>query len=45
MDREPTIYIAGPMRAYEEGNFPAFDLQSMLREEQGWPVINPADKS
>ena len=43
MDRTPTIYIAGPMRGYEDGNFPAFDRQATVLEEQGWRVINPAD--
>ena len=41
--REPTIYIAGGMRGYEDGNFPAFDRQSRLLESQGWEVINPAE--
>ena len=43
VDRQPTIYIAGPMRGYEEGNFPAFDRQAKLLEKQGWRVINPAE--
>jgi hypothetical protein len=41
--RKPTIYIAGPMRGYEDGNFPAFDRQAKVLEKQGWRVINPAD--
>jgi len=43
MTREPTIYCAGPMRGYEDGNFPAFDRQAKILEEQGWTVINPAE--
>ena len=41
--RTPTIYIAGPMRGYEDGNFPAFDRQARVLEKQGWEVINPAE--
>ena len=43
VDRKPTVYIAGPMRGYEEGNFPAFDRQAKVLEQQGWTVINPAE--
>tara|TARA_Y100000310_G_scaffold283459_1_gene305432 strand:- start:334 stop:714 length:381 start_codon:yes stop_codon:yes gene_type:complete len=43
MERKPTIYIAGPMRGYEDGNFPAFDRQQRVLERQGWTVINPAE--
>ena len=42
-DRTPTIYIAGPMRGYEDGNFPAFDRQARVLKKQGWIVINPAE--
>ena len=42
-ERKPTIYIAGPMRGYDDYNYPAFDRQSMILERQGWKVINPAD--
>ena len=42
MKRKPTIYIAGPMRGYADGNFPAFDRQERVLKEQGWEVINPA---
>ena len=41
--REPTIYIAGPMRGVEEYNYPAFDRQAAALEKQGWQVINPAE--
>tara|TARA_Y100000034_G_scaffold132979_1_gene197331 strand:+ start:1049 stop:1426 length:378 start_codon:yes stop_codon:yes gene_type:complete len=43
MKRGPTIYIAGPMRGYDDGNFPSFDRQAKILEEQGWNVINPAE--
>ena len=43
MNREPTIYIAGPMRGYADGNFPAFDRQAKNFEDKGWIVINPAE--
>jgi len=43
INRKPTIYIAGGMRGHEDGNFPAFDRQSRLLENQGWVVINPAE--
>ena len=43
MERKPTIYIAGPMRGYKDGNFPAFDRQAKVLERQGWSVINPAE--
>jgi hypothetical protein len=42
-NRKPTIYIAGPMRGFEDGNFPAFDRQARVLERQGWTVINPAE--
>ena len=42
-ERKPTIYIAGPMRGYADGNFPAFDRQERVLREQGWEVINPAN--
>ena len=42
-ERNPTIYIAGPMRGYEDFNFPAFDRQAEVLREQGWVVINPAE--
>jgi len=42
-NRQPTIYIAGPMRGYEDYNYPAFDRQAKVLGDQGWNVINPAD--
>tara|TARA_B100000131_G_scaffold305596_1_gene331737 strand:- start:1 stop:384 length:384 start_codon:yes stop_codon:yes gene_type:complete len=43
MEREPTIYVAGPMRGYENYNYPAFDYRAKKLEEMGWTVINPAE--
>ena len=43
MDREPTIYVAGPMRGYENYNYPAFDYRAKKLDEMGWTVINPAE--
>ncbi len=42
MEREPTIYIAGPMRGYEEYNYPAFDEREQMLCNQGWVCVNPA---
>jgi len=42
-NRKPTIYVAGPMRGYEDYNYPAFDRCSRVLREQGWNVINPAE--
>ena len=43
MNREPTIYVAGPMRGYENYNYPAFDYRAKKLDEMGWTVINPAE--
>jgi hypothetical protein len=40
--RKPTIYVAGPMRGYEDYNYPAFDRCANVLIEQGWEVVNPA---
>lgn len=37
------VYIAGPMRGYEEYNFPMFDYAKILGEKLGYEVISPAD--
>jgi len=39
----PTFYIAGPMRGYENLNFPLFDKVADLARKLGWNIINPAD--
>jgi len=41
--RNPTIYVAGPMRGHDEYNYPAFDRQAQILEKQGWTVVNPAE--
>ena len=43
MNREPTIYVAGPMRGFENFNYPAFDRCARVLLKQGWIVINPAE--
>jgi hypothetical protein len=43
MNRNPTIYVAGPMRGFENYNYPAFDRCAKVLSEQGWTVINPAE--
>ena len=43
VNRNPTIYIAGPMRGHDDYNYPAFDRQQKVLEQQGWKVINPAE--
>jgi len=43
MDRDPTIYVAGPMRGFENYNYPAFDRCARVLRNQGWEVINPAE--
>lgn len=37
------IYIAGPMRGYNDFNFPAFDGMQTLLSKRGWVVISPTD--
>ena len=36
-------YLAGPMRNYEEYNFPAFDEATAWLRGKGWIVISPAE--
>lgn len=36
-------YVAGPMRGYEQWNFPAFDAARDLLVNEGHLVISPAD--
>lgn len=42
MNTQPTAYIAGPMRAIPEFNFPAFFAAEAALHEAGWLTINPA---
>ena len=44
ISNRPKIYIAGPMRGYENFNFPAFDAAAQLYRAIGYEVFNPADK-
>ena len=37
------VYVSGPMRGYEEYNFPAFDDARNTIYEAGYNVISPAD--
>lgn len=37
------LYLAGPMRGYEDFNFPAFDAAAKQLREAGFEVFNPAD--
>ena len=42
MIKKQTIYVAGPMRGYEEFNYPAFYEAERILESIGWDVVNPA---
>lgn len=42
MDKK-TVYIAGPMRGFNNFNFDAFDAARDLLLAEGWNVISPAD--
>lgn len=41
--RSNTIYVAGPMRGYENWNHDAFNRRSEFLKRNGWNVINPAE--
>jgi hypothetical protein len=41
--RSKTIYVAGPMRGYDNWNYDAFNRQAEALQNQGWTVINPAE--
>lgn len=38
------IYLAGPMRGYENFNFPAFDFAANKLREEGHTIFSPADR-
>jgi len=42
-DGDQYTYVAGPMRGYEQFNFPAFDAARDKLVRNGWNVISPAD--
>jgi len=39
----PVVYVAGPMRGYEQFNFPAFDTAAQVWADTGYHVLSPAD--
>jgi len=41
--RSKTIYVAGPMRGYDNWNYDAFNKYSEALRSKGWIVINPAE--
>jgi len=42
-ERKRFVYVAGPMRGYDEYNFPMFDYAQILGQKLGYTVISPAD--
>lgn len=38
------VYLAGPMRGYDQFNFPAFDAAAERLRASGWEVLSPADR-
>jgi len=43
LEAQSTVYLAGPMRGYEDYNFPAFDKYQKYLEYLGYRVISPAN--
>jgi Domain of unknown function (DUF4406)/dATP/dGTP diphosphohydrolase, N-terminal len=39
-----SAYLAGPMRGYDEYNFPAFHKQAAWLRSNGWTVFSPAER-
>jgi Domain of unknown function (DUF4406) len=37
-----TIYLAGPMTGVPERNYPAFDKATILLQDRGFAILNPA---
>jgi hypothetical protein len=42
-NRPPIFYIAGPMRGYENFNFPAFDAAAAVGRSLGYGIVSPAE--
>lgn len=38
-----TVYVAGPMRGYDQFNFKAFDAAAERLRADGWTVLSPAE--
>lgn len=41
--RSNTIYVAGPMRGYDNWNYEAFNKHAESLRSHGWTVVNPAE--
>lgn len=41
--KQKSFYLSGPMRGYEQFNFPAFDAAAAAGRKKGFKVISPAD--
>jgi len=41
--RSKVIYVAGPMRGYDNWNYDAFNKHSEALRSKGWTVVNPAE--
>ena len=39
-----TLYVAGPMRGYDQYNFPAFDAATECLRLAGYDVVSPAEQ-
>ena len=39
----PTVYLAGPMRGYEDHNFPRFHEAAEALRAKGYEVVSPAE--
>lgn len=37
------LYVAGPMRGYDQFNFPAFDKAAKMLRENGFEIVSPAE--
>lgn len=39
-----SAYLAGPMRGYDEFNFPAFHREAAWLRSKGWKIFSPAER-